>query len=202
MEGRGWQGPVLAMEKREKQAGNEEIQCPGLPSLPYSPLQKWELGPWTLDSQLSLRKKDPSPLLGLHGFGVAVLPDVSRRGTRTPALGPSRCAPLQLTKPLSSFIQSSGTYWRLSQCQVLGRAATLSSLWSPLIRQSHLAQGPPQALSPHTGQLPVEHECDCPFYLHVFRVMPSPDRHDVCFAHRYGSGTILPVDRDPTRGPN
>ena len=108
-----------------------------------------EMGPGTLDPEpplhLPLWRKHPSPLLGPRdGHAVCSL----WVGHSPPALGPGRCAPLPLTKPLSSFSQSSGTYWLLSQCQARGIAATLSSFWSPLIRQSHLAHGPtPDPLS-------------------------------------------------------
>lgn len=44
----------------------------GATSLPYSPLQKWGLGPWASPTP-ALGKEHPSPLLGLQGFGVAML---------------------------------------------------------------------------------------------------------------------------------
>lgn len=75
----------------------------------------------------SLCKKSPiSPPRSQDCWGSTQLPD----------LGPGRAAPLHLAKPLPSFIQSLGTYWLPSQCQVLGIAATLSSLWSRLLSQS------------------------------------------------------------------
>lgn len=159
----------------------------------------WDPGPWTHTCPSGRNTHQPSWVSVVSGWPCCL---TSLDGALAPpALGPGRCAPLQLTKPHSSFIQSSGTYWGWASARCWGELP-LSSLWSPLTCQSHLAQGPPQALSPHTGQLPAEHERNCPCYLHVFRAMPSPDRHDVCFAPSYGSGTILPVDRDPPRGPN
>lgn len=181
MEGSGWQGPALAMGKRDRQAGIKEDPVPRPPPFPPA-----EWGAGTLDSHLPLRKKHHHPswvsvVLGwpccLTSWDRALAPPHPSPGAR------QVCTPAADKAP---FFVHSIIGHLLAAEPVPGAGESCHSVFPWVSAHTSEPPGPrpAQTLSPYAGQPPVEHERHCPFYLHVFRVMPSPDRH-VCFAHRY-----------------
>lgn len=95
------------MEKQGEWGCDEESRGGGLPPFPTHPCRDggWDPGPGPAPPQ-ALRRKLPSPLLGLRG------------ASDPPSLGPDKDAPLQPTKPLHSFHRraptgrgASAMYW-------------------------------------------------------------------------------------------
>lgn len=78
----------------------------------------------------------------------------------------------------------------------------LLRLHFPLTQQSPLLSrlmGPPQTLSPYTGQFPVDHSCNCPFSLYIYWVIPSLNRRGVCFVHSTDSSTVQGAEKERDR---
>lgn len=158
----------------------------GATSLPYSPLQKWGLGPWTPDPgpapQLPSGRntRHPSWVSRVSGWPCCML-SLGRHSPQPWTLAGVHPA---ADKALFFIHSLAGHLLAVEPVPGAGYSCHFVFIWV----STPTSEPPGQQARPRPSLLTLadflQNINAIVLHLHVFRVIPSPSRHDVCFVHR------------------